>query len=132
MRRLLGGHARRSNRERGLTGHVFQGRFGAEPIVDEPHLLEVVRYVVLNPVRAGICAHPREWAWSSYTAYLDPSTRPPFLTTDLALDLFGGSRRELAAFVDDGLSAYPKPYVPGKRSASSRTSSATGSPTTFR
>jgi hypothetical protein len=49
------------------TGHVFQGRYDVEPVKRDGHLLETCRYVVLNPVRAGICERPEDWPWSSYS-----------------------------------------------------------------
>src|SRR5512143_538242 len=49
-------------------GHVFQGRFGAQVIQDEGYLLTAARYVVLNPVRAGVVPGPEQWPWSSYRA----------------------------------------------------------------
>jgi putative transposase len=119
---------------------VFQGRFHSEPIVREPHFIEVIRYVLRNPVRARLCDSPADWEWSSFHGYFDEGARPPFLTADVVLELFssrpGIARRELAAYVQRGDSPgtvpYPKPYVPGKRSARRRTSSAAGRPTTFR
>ncbi|MBW7850842.1 MAG: transposase [Rhodospirillales bacterium] len=53
----------------GRTGHFWQGRFGAV-VMDEPHLAAAVRYVALNPVRAGLAARPQEWRWSSVHAHL--------------------------------------------------------------
>ena len=50
------------------VGHLFQGRFKGVLVQKESHFLEVCRYVVLNPVAAGIVKHPRQWAWSSYRA----------------------------------------------------------------
>jgi REP element-mobilizing transposase RayT len=50
------------------VGHLFQGRFKAVVVDRESYLLELARYVVLNPVRAGLVAHPEDWAWSSYRA----------------------------------------------------------------
>lgn len=52
------------------TGHLWQGRFGAVAM-DEAHLLSAARYVALNPVRAGLVKHARDWPWSSVTAHLD-------------------------------------------------------------
>ncbi len=66
MRRLLGGHARRFNDRHELEGHVWTQRYYSSPIDTEAYLLEACAYVVLNPVRAGVCAHPSEWPWSSY------------------------------------------------------------------
>jgi putative transposase len=107
MQRLNGVYAQRFNKRYRVGGRLFQGRFDSKPIVSEPHLLEVVRYVVLNPVRAGVSRHPREWTWSSYAAYFDDSVRPPFLTTSSVLELFGletsAARGALARFVDEGM-----------------------------
>lgn len=76
------------NRRHGRCGHLFQGRFKSLLIEKERHLQEVLRYVVLNPVRARIVARPEDYPWSSYrsTAGLDPA--PPWLDTDAVLDLF--------------------------------------------
>ena len=68
MRQLNGIYTQWINREYGRTGHVFQGRFKSILIQKENHLLEVARYVVLNPVRAGMVRNPRDWRWSSYCA----------------------------------------------------------------
>ena len=51
-----------------LNGHVFERRFHSLPVENDGHLLEAVRYLVLNPVRARLCTHPAEWRWSSYRA----------------------------------------------------------------
>jgi len=53
-----------------VTGHLFQGRFGCVPM-DEPHMLNAVRYLAFNPVRAGLCVEPGEWPWSSVCAHLN-------------------------------------------------------------
>ena len=79
MRRLNGRYAQRFNRSHGLDGHLFQGRFNVRVIESERHLLEAVRYVVLNPVRAGLCEHPRQWRWSSYRALAGLARVPGFL-----------------------------------------------------
>jgi REP-associated tyrosine transposase len=76
MRNLLGAHARRFNERHRLEGHVWAQKYFAKPIDVEAYLLEACAYVVLNPIRAGICAHPQESRWSSYraTAALEPRT----------------------------------------------------------
>lgn len=51
------------------TGHLWQGRFGSVAM-DEAHLFHALRYVSLNPVRAGLVKHPAEWRWSSAGAHL--------------------------------------------------------------
>ena len=52
-----------------VTGHLFQGRFGCVAM-DEPHMLNAVRYLAFNPVRARLCAAPGKWEWSSVRAHL--------------------------------------------------------------
>ncbi len=68
MRQLNGVYTQRINRRHDRVGHVFQGRFRAILVEREPHLLELSRYVVLNPVRAGMVSRARDWRWSSFRA----------------------------------------------------------------
>lgn len=106
MRQLNGIYTQRFNRRHGRAGHVFQGRFKAILVDRENYLLELVRYVALNPVRAGIARRPDSHAWSSHraTAGLDPV--PMFLSTDWVLSRFGSdrarARRRYAEFVSAG------------------------------
>lgn len=58
------------NAREGWQGHMWQERFHSF-VMDEDHLLAAVRYVELNPVRAGICHDPGGWSWSSYQAHVD-------------------------------------------------------------
>ena len=69
--------AQRSNRRHGQTGHVFEGRFRSLVIQRDSYLMRAARYVVRNPVRAGLVAHAGAWPWSSYraTAGLEPVPR---------------------------------------------------------
>jgi REP element-mobilizing transposase RayT len=85
MRQLNGVYARTFHTRHKRQGHLFGGRYHAVLIEKEHHLLEVARYIVLNPVRARLCPHPADWPWSSYraTAGLDPP--PAFLTTSWIL-----------------------------------------------
>jgi hypothetical protein len=66
------------------SGHVFQGRFHSRLVEDDSHLLVASRYIEMNPVRAGICAHPLEWRWSSCRAATGLVTKPDFLDLWLA------------------------------------------------
>jgi putative transposase len=65
---LNGLYAQTFNQRHHRRGHLFEGRFRLTFIETEEHLAEACRYVVCNPVRAGLCTHPEEWAWSSYRA----------------------------------------------------------------
>lgn len=73
MQRLNGGYAQEFNRQHRRSGHLHGDRYNAEPVETERHLLAAFRYVVRNPVVAGLCASPADWLWSSYrgTAGLD-------------------------------------------------------------
>jgi REP element-mobilizing transposase RayT len=105
MHRLNGRYARAFNERYGHTGHVFEARFGAEPAVRDAHLLELVRYVHRNPVRARLCLDPGEWTWSSYRALAGTAPTPPWLAVPDVLALFGRARprarERLRAFVAD-------------------------------
>jgi putative transposase len=68
MRQLNGVYTQISNRRHRRVGHLFQGRFKAILVDGDAYLLELARYVVLNPVRAGMVKRPEHWAWSSYRA----------------------------------------------------------------
>jgi len=99
--RLFGGYAQWFNREHGYRGHLFGDRFGAREIENEHYLFEAVRYVVLNPVRAGLCAHPREWRWSSYGATVGVRRKPAFLDLEWMTESISGVG--FAAYVDEAL-----------------------------
>ena len=91
MRDLNGVYAQAFNRRHGRDGHLFQGRYRAILIESDEHLLAAVSYVVRNPVRAGLCATPGEWRWSSHQAVV--GQRPPsFLALDELLSYFAPTR----------------------------------------
>ncbi|MEY2680534.1 MAG: hypothetical protein RL661_765 [Pseudomonadota bacterium] len=107
MRQLNGIYTQRFNRRHERVGHVFQGRYKAILVQKEAYLLELARYVVLNPVRAGMVTHPEQWTWSSYRATTGACEKPPWLTTAWLLSGFSEHREQstrcYAAFVADGL-----------------------------
>jgi putative transposase len=69
LRRVHHRHARRVNEAHGWQGHLWQERFHS-CVMDERHLVAAVRYIELNPVRAGLCARAEHWPWSSIHAHL--------------------------------------------------------------
>jgi REP element-mobilizing transposase RayT len=94
-------HARRVNERQGRTGHLFQGRYKAILVDADRYLLALVRYIHLNPVRAGLVERPEEYPWSSHRAYLGLE-RISWLKQSLVLAYFGGEaegRRRYAAFM---------------------------------
>jgi putative transposase len=107
MQWLNGAYAQGFNREGGRTGHLFQGRYHATLVERDAHLLEAPRYIVLNPVRASLCAGADGWAWSSYLGTAGEAPSPPALTTELVLSQFGSrpetARARYRAFVANGL-----------------------------
>ena len=108
MRQLNGVYSQAFNRRHERPGHVLEGRFHAQVVDKDAYLREVCRYIVLNPVRAGLVTHPREWPWSSYRATAGEVSSPPFLTVDWVLSLAGTPTRAAAEsryrqFVDAGL-----------------------------
>ena len=111
--RANGRYAQWFNRTYGSTGHLFQGRFYSEAIESEQHLLELARYIVNNPVRAGLVEAAADWPWSSMRAALAIVRPPRFLTTRWLLNHFGQNddlaRTRLAAFVADGTWKPPPP-----------------------
>jgi putative transposase len=97
MHRLNSLYAMWFNDRHGVDGHLFQGRFSSVLLESNWHLLELSRYVVLNPVRAGLCEHPVRWRWSSYRATTGKSRRPRYLQTAWLLAQFGRTPREARA-----------------------------------
>jgi REP element-mobilizing transposase RayT len=102
------------NRRHGRVGHLFQARFKAIAVEREGHLLELLRYIVLNPVRAQITRTAAAYRWSSYraTAGLDPC--PSWLQVDWTLAQFhdnpATARRWFREFVNDGAASRYKPW----------------------
>jgi REP element-mobilizing transposase RayT len=92
MRQLNGVFTQARNKRYNKTGHLFQGRYKAILIQKDTHLLEVCRYVVLNPVRARMVEQPEAWAWSSYRATAGKEQPHPCLTKDWLLGQFSRTR----------------------------------------
>lgn len=81
------------NKRYDFVGHVFQGRYGAKLIETRAYLLDVSRYIHLNPVEAKIVSTPEQYEWSSYQAYITGSPNP-HITTDKILSQFPEPKRE--------------------------------------
>ena len=115
MRDLNGVTTQRFNRRHGRTGHLFEGRYKAILVERDSHLLELIRYVVLNPVRAGLSRTAPAWPWSSYGATAGLAEAPDWLETGWTLEQFGRrpaeARRRYAAFVAEGRAADYDPWT---------------------
>ena len=109
MREVNGIYTQAFNRRHGRVGHVLQGRYKAILIDQDSYLLELSRYVVLNPVRAGLVQHAAEFSWSSYRAVMGKAPAPDWLPVEDILSMFhsqrGPARRAYARFVSDGVGA---------------------------
>jgi hypothetical protein len=107
MRQLNGVYTQAFNRRYRRVGHIFQGRYKAIIIDKESYLLEVSRYVVLNPVRAKAVARPEQWKWSSYRGTAGLEKAHPCLTPDWTLAQFGSKKkeaeREYRKFIGSGI-----------------------------
>jgi len=109
MREVNGVYTQGFNVRHGRVGHVLQGRYKAVLVEKDTHLLELSRYIVLNPVQAGMTETAGIWPWSSYRAVMGKAPAPEWLAIDETLHLFhtkrGPARRAFARFVADGINA---------------------------
>ncbi|MBI3107247.1 MAG: transposase [Candidatus Rokubacteria bacterium] len=108
MRQLNGVYSQGFPRRHRRPGHVLEGRFHAQVVDKDVYLRAVCRYIVLNPVRAGLVAHPADWRWSSYRSTAGSAAVPAFLTVDWVLALGDTAARAEAEgryreFVEAGL-----------------------------
>ncbi|MGG1400950.1 transposase [Bacillus salipaludis] len=84
-----------NNTKYNLTGHVFEKRFHDNIILDRKEMLDVCRYIHMNPVEAGMVKSPELYPWSSCHLFKDPmAPQPVFMNIDSLLDLFAGSTEE--------------------------------------
>jgi hypothetical protein len=107
MRQLNGIYTQKYNRRHNKPGHLFQGRFKAILVQRENYLLELCRYVVLNPVRAGMIEKPEDWKWSSYLSTAGLRKKPCYLATDWISNMFDRKRikaqKQYRVFVQEGI-----------------------------
>jgi len=94
MKFLNGTYTQYFNRIHKRVGHVYQGRFKGILVEKDGYLLELSRYIVLNPVRARMVRTAKDWPWSSYRAMVGINEPPLCLTTDWLLAGFGKRRKK--------------------------------------
>jgi putative transposase len=112
MQELNGGYSRSFNRLHCRSAHLFRTRFMARLIESDSHLLTACRYLAHNPVRAGLCATPSEWQWSSYRATVGIEPPPGFLNEMMIRGVLGGGedwRTRYRAFVESIEPVEPPP-----------------------
>jgi|RhiMetdeSRZDD1v2_1073273.scaffolds.fasta_scaffold143747_1 REP element-mobilizing transposase RayT len=114
MRQANGLYTQYYNRRHDHVGHVFQGRYKAILVERDSYLLVLCRYIVLNPIRAGMVRTAQEYRWSSYRATAGCCEGGALLCTDWLLAQFGGERAEAQLryrrFVDEGRTS-PSPWA---------------------
>lgn len=107
MQRLNGLYSQKFNKKHNTVGHVFQGRFKSIVVERESYLLELCRYIVLNPVRAKLVSHPKDYTWSSFRAILGLEKCPSWLSVKWILSQFDNklvlARTRYHDFVVDGI-----------------------------
>lgn len=118
MRQVNGVYTQAFNRRHGRVGHVLQGRYKSILVEKDSYLLELSRYVVLNPVSAGLVEKAEDWAWSSYRSVMGKNKAPAWLAVEDTLSLFhaqtGPARRAYARFVQAGIES-DSPMIDIKR-----------------
>ena len=114
MQWLDGEYARWINWRHGRVGHLYQGRFKSHLIEKDTYFLNVLRYIVLNPVRGGIVQHPEDYQWSSHSAVMGHAPVPTWLDADDVLASFGDDRgvatQNYSAFVNQGIGSKWSPW----------------------
>ena len=107
MRQLNGVFTQSINRKHHRVGHLFQGRYKSILVDKDAYLLELCRYIVLNPVRAKMVDTPDDWLWSSWHYMVGKETPPNWLATDALLNYFDKKRvvaiAEYVHFVGEGV-----------------------------
>ncbi len=107
MHRLNNRFAKWINARHAQTGHLFERRYRSIVIESDEQLLELVRYIALNPVRAMLCERAEMWEWSSYGAQVGVRERNPLLTTTRVATAFAGggfapTAERIREFVNEG------------------------------
>jgi len=113
MRQLNGVYTQTFNRSNNRVGHVFQGRFKGILVEKQSYLLELARYIVLNPVRAEMVRSAKDWPWSSYRATAGQVLSPVWLHVDWLLASFARSKgaaiKAYRCFISEG-KGQPSPW----------------------
>jgi putative transposase len=101
MRQLNGVFTQSINRKHHRVGHLFQERYKAILVDKDAYLLELCRYIVLNPVRANMVNLPDKWPWSSWHCMLGNVEKPVWLSTDTLLVQFAKNRQDaIQCYID--------------------------------
>lgn len=107
MTRLNGTYTQYFNNRHNRVGHLFQGRYKSIVVEKESYLLELCRYIVLNPVRAMLVGDPADWKWSSYRVTIKSEFNPDWIENNFILEQFSTNNDDAITmykrFVKDGI-----------------------------
>ena len=124
MQSLNARYAEHFNRAYETSGHVFQGRFRDDMVETERYLMEAIRYIELNPVRAGLCIRASEWKWNSYAATLGHRTHAAWFDRGSVLSMFAANPHVAVArfsdFIAEGDPTEPLADTPTRRARAHR------------
>jgi REP element-mobilizing transposase RayT len=113
IRRIASGYARAYQANRDTTGHLFENRYHSVLVDTDVYLLELIRYIHLNPVRAGLAPAAPLYRWSSHHVYSGLNV-DRWVTTDFGLGMFASDRSRAIAcycrFVNCDASEVPSPF----------------------
>ncbi|MDX6521752.1 MAG: REP-associated tyrosine transposase [Gaiellales bacterium] len=112
MRDLTGRYARWFNKRQRRRGPLFEGRYHRTPVDDNGHFLAAVRYIVLNPVEAGLCRSAADWRWSSHRAQAGVIKAPAFLCTATVLEMLRSAEAYVRFVEGEIISATPAAAPP--------------------
>jgi len=101
MHYLNGSYARRYNERHRQAGHLIQGRYHAVLVEQDAQMLEVARYIALNPVRAQLVSAPADWRWSSHRYFCGLDVLPDWLTRDAILSMFSSAQKHGTLLYDE-------------------------------
>lgn len=120
IRHLNGVYTQHFNKSNRRDGSLFRGRYKSILVDQESYLLQVARYIHLNPVKAGLVVNPEDFPWSSYRFYVSDNIGPRALRRDVILDQFGKGWEALAklkefteAGIDEKLERFYQRQRPG-------------------
>lgn len=117
MRHINGLYTQEFNRVEQIDGALFRGRYRSILVEEDSYLLQVSRYIHLNPVSAGIIKKPQDYPWSSYKHYISQLKLLPWLHTDFIQDIVSMQNKEAGyqLFVNEGIDVSTKYFYDAKK-----------------
>ena len=117
MKHLNGIYTQQFNRDEKIDGPLFRGRYRAILIENDPYLLQVSRYIHLNPLEAGLVEKPENYQWSSYKDYIATSSLTPWAITDFIKGMISNDNKESAyqKFVTNGVDEATRKFYKKKK-----------------